>query len=121
MRFTLHASRYAVCRLASDAAIPSWPSGAFVSITRTADELSIVCAEESVPPDVQAERGWRCLALEGPIPFNAIGVAAAITTALAAARVSVFFVSTYDTDYVLVPGRSLDSAIAALRAAAFDL
>jgi hypothetical protein len=121
MRLTLLPSRYAVCRLAPNAGVPSWPSGAFLSITRTADELSIVCAEESVPPDVKTERGWRCLALEGPIPFDAIGVAAAITAALAAAGVSIFFVSTYDTDYVLVPGRSLDSAIAALRAAAFDL
>jgi hypothetical protein len=121
MRLTLLPPRFAVCRLPASAAIPSWPSGAFVSISRTAEELSIVCEEASVPADALAERGWRCLKLEGPIPFATIGVAAALTKALADARISVFFVSTYDTDYVLVPAASLEPALAALRAAAFDL
>jgi hypothetical protein len=121
MRLTLLPLPLAISRLPPGSAIPSWPAGPFVSISRTADELSIVCAEESLPDNVQSERGWRCLKLEGPIPFETIGVAAAITKALADARISVFFVSTYDTDYVLVRAESLDSAVAALAAAGFDL
>lgn len=121
MRLNLLPSTYAVCRLAANAAVPEWPSGEFVSVTRTANELSIVCEERFVPDDVKAERGWRCFALEGPIPFDTLGVAAAMTSALAAARISVFFVSTYDTDYVLVSEGSVDSSVAALREAGFDL
>ena len=121
MRIQLLPSTYAVCRLAPGDAVPEWPSGAFVSITRTPDELSIVCEERVVPHGIQAERGWRCFMLEGPIPFETVGVAASITGALAAARISVFFVSTYDTDFVFVPERSVASSIEALRSAGFDL
>lgn len=121
MRLTLLLPRMAVCRLPPAAPIPLWPAGPFVAITRTADELSIVCSEDSAPNDVRAERGWRCIKLEGPIPFTTVGVAAAVTKALADAKISVFFVSTYDTDYVLVRSESLDSAVSALKAAGFDL
>jgi hypothetical protein len=121
MRLTLLSPTFAICRLPAGAAIPSWAAGPFVSISRSADELSIVCSEASVPDDVQSESGWRCLKVEGPIPFETIGVAAAITKALADARISVILVSTYDTDYVLVRAESLDSAVGALKAAGFDL
>ena len=121
MRIRLLPSTYAICRLDPDSAIPTWPRGDFVSVTRTWDELSIVCEEASVPADVKGQGDWRCFAVEGPIPFEVIGVAARITTALADAKVSVFFVSTYDTDYVLVRSSSVDAAIAALRSARFDL
>ena len=121
MRIKLLPSTYAVCRLDPAAPVPSWPVGAFVSITRTADELSIVCEESNVPANVKAERDWRCFAVEGPIPFDVVGLAARITHALAAASISIFLVSTYDTDYILVRSSSVDAAIAALRAARFDL
>jgi hypothetical protein len=67
---------------------------------------------------VRADRGWRCLALQGPFALDATGVAAEFTRVVAAAGVSVFVISTFDTDYVLVPDRSIEPAIAALRAAA---
>ena len=67
---------YAAARLDRDDAIPPWTRGRFVAITRTPDELSIVCDDDAVPADVRAERGWRCLAVDGPIPFDTIGVAA---------------------------------------------
>ena len=115
MQFTLLDGRYAVARLAPDADLPPWAShGAFVTITRTSDELSIVTEEANVPFDVKAERGWRCLKLDGPIPFETIGVAAKFTSALANAGVSVFVVSTFDTDYVLVKEEALPRALAAL-------
>ena len=76
--------------------------GAFTSITRTPDELSIVCDEDAVPADIKAERGWRTLRIEGPIPFEMVGVAAALLSPLAEAGISIFLVSTFDTDYLLV-------------------
>ncbi|HEV8433407.1 MAG TPA: ACT domain-containing protein [Thermoanaerobaculia bacterium] len=111
--------RFAVCRLGAHDAVPDWAGGAFVSITRTEDELSIVCDESSVPDDVQAERGWTCLKVLGPLPFEMVGVAAALTAALAAASVSVIVVGTFDTDYLLVKEALRAKAIAALEGAGF--
>jgi hypothetical protein len=113
--------RYAIARLDASATVPSWPRGDLVSITRTPDELSIVCSEDAVPQDVRAERGWRCLAVEGPIPFETTGVAASLTNALAEARISVFVLSTFDTDYVLVKDDTFGRACDALRAAGHEV
>jgi uncharacterized protein len=113
--------RYAVARLEASAPAPSWPRGDLVSITRTPDELSIVCDEDAVPKDVRSEAGWRCLAVEGPIPFEMTGVAASLTNTLTNARISVFVLSTFDTDYVLVKDEVLDRACDALRAAGHDV
>lgn len=115
LRMTTLDGRFAVCRLAANAPIPSWPTGAFVSITRTPDELSIVCDESSVPDDIRVERGWRALRVEGPIPFEVTGVAAGITAPLAAAGISVFLVATFDTDYLLVKAEAYGRAVEALR------
>ena len=121
MRLFVTPAGLAVCRLAPDAPLPAWPRGVFVSITRTPDELSIVCDEEAVPDGVQAERGWRAMQLEGPIPFETTGVAAGLTGALAARRISVFLISTYDTDWLLVKEASLDAAMAALGEAGYEV
>jgi hypothetical protein len=117
LKFTLLPERLAIVRLEPDAEIPSWATGRFASITRAPDELSIVCDQAPVPRDARASRGWRCLALHGPFDLNATGVAAEFTTILARERVSVFVISTYDTDYVLVSDESVESAIAALERA----
>jgi hypothetical protein len=110
--------RFAVCRLGGDAALPAWPaSGNFFSITRTPDELSVVCAEESVPPGVKCDRGWRCLRVGGTIEFSVVGVLAALAGPLAQAGVSLFAVSTFDTDYLLVKDGALPAALDALRRA----
>jgi hypothetical protein len=116
--FTLVDGHYAIVRLHADDAVPSWARGSFLSITRTSDELSVVCEEGNVP-DVVADRGWRCLKLAGPFPLDQTGVAAAFTRVLADAGVALFVVSTYDTDYVLVRDGVLDHATAALRAAGY--
>ena len=107
----------AVCRLQASERIPSWAlelHEGFMSITRTPDELSIVCPEEAVPPDTTVEEGFRALVLPGPIPFTETGVLASLATPLAAAGISIFAVSTYDTDYVLVRETDLEAALAAL-------
>lgn len=116
--FTILEGHYAIVRLHADDAVPAWARGAFLSITRTSEELSIVCEEGNVP-DVIADRGWRCLKLAGPMPLDQTGVAAAFTRVLADAGVAVFVISTYDTDYVLVRDSTLDSAVAALRASGY--
>jgi hypothetical protein len=119
VKLSLFPGRLAVCRLSPEAPVPQWPRGAFVSITRTPAELSIVCDEAAVPDDVQAERGWRAFTVEGPIPFEMTGVAAGLTAPLAASGVSVFLISTYDTDWLLVKETFLDRAGAALREAGY--
>ena len=109
----------AVCRLAPDAAVPAWVSGAFTSITRTSEELSIVCDSAAVPADVRAEREWRGLKIEGPIPFEMTGVAAALLAPLAEARISIFLLSTFDTDYLLVKTATFERACEVLRGAGY--
>ena len=103
--------------------MPAWfPAAApLASLARTADELSLVCAEDAVPSDVQAERGWAVLQAHGPFAFTLTGVLAAILVPLADAGVPIFALSTYDTDYVLVPGDRAADAVAALRAAGHDV
>ena len=108
--------RLAVARLAADADVPAWARGTFTSITRSEEELSIVCDDRSVPDDVPAERGWRVLKVRVPIPFETTGVAAALVSPLAAAGISVFLISTFDTDYLLVKEFRFEEALATLRA-----
>jgi hypothetical protein len=109
---------FAICRLASADAVPAWAArGRVSSVTRTPDELSIVCEAGAVPVSVRAERGWRALMVEGPLEFGLTGILAGLTGALASAAVGVFSVSTYDTDYLFVREADVQRAVAALRAA----
>lgn len=115
-RLSVREECLAVCRLSPDSKAPAWATEApFFSLTRTPDELSVVCPESLVPADTVYKRGWRALELEGPLDFSLVGVLAAITEPLARAGVSVFTISTYDTDYVLVREEQLERALAALR------
>ena len=110
--------RYAICRLPADARPAAWPgSASFVSITRTLDELSIVCDERSVPAGARVEPGWNLLRVDGPLDFSAVGIVASLASPIAAAGVSLFAISTFDTDYLLVKADTLDAAIDALRRA----
>jgi hypothetical protein len=112
----------AVARLDASESIPAWGlGGSFSSITRTPEEVSIVCAAAAVPAGIRAERGWRSLRVAGRLDFSLAGVLASIASPLAAADVSIFAVSTYDTDYVLVRQQSLPTAIASLRTAGHEV
>jgi hypothetical protein len=114
--------RLAVCRLAHDVPPPDWAqSSRFSSVTRTGDELSIVCEESTVPDSVRAERGWRSLKVQGPLDFSLTGILASIAAPLAEAGISVFAVATFDTDYVLVRDSSLAAAVSALRGAGHQI
>ncbi len=105
---------YAVWKLPPDAPAPSIEGLPFLSVTRTDAELSVVSLSSFVPADVPAEAGWRCLGVAGPLSFDLTGIVAALTTPLAEARVPVFVVSTFDTDYLLVKSADLDRACGAL-------
>jgi len=107
---------FAVCRLPPGDVLPGWIDWAagFVSVTRTADELSVVCPAGQVPPDVRHEPGWRALKVAGPLELAMTGVMADLSTALAEAGVALFAVSSYDTDYLLVREADLPAARAAL-------
>jgi hypothetical protein len=107
----------AVCRLSAEEAAPPWAAGAVTSLTRTPKELSIVCADEAAPPGIKAERGFRCLAVLGPLDFALTGVVASISAPLASAGVSIFVLSTFDTDLLLVRETHLAQAVAVLRSA----
>lgn len=105
----------AICRLDYGADVPVWITGEFVSITRTRDELSIVCNERDVPSGVKADRDWRALKIEGPLDLAMTGVLASIAMPLAEARINIFAISTFDTDYVLVKADRVAEAIGVLR------
>ena len=107
-----------VCRLAAGEDIPRWvPATGFVSIARTADELSVVCSSEAVPPSVRAEHGFRVLKIDGPLDFSLTGILLSVAGPLADAGISIFALSTYDTDYVLVRKNDLGNTLSVLEAA----
>jgi hypothetical protein len=87
------------------------------SVTRTADELSVVCRQEAVPAGTYAEGGWRGVRVAGAMPFTQVGVLASLARPVAEAGIGVFAVSTFDTDYLLVKAERFPEAVAALRAA----
>ena len=113
----------AVARLPPHEPLPGWAScapasvGALRAVVRTPAEVSVVCPDSEVPAGVRAERGLRALAVAGPLDFGQTGVLAALAAPLARAGVPIFVVSTYDTDYLLVPGARLTEALDALRTA----
>ena len=107
--------KYGVCKLNKTELVPEWAKNSdFFSITRTSDELSIVCIEDSVPNGVKCEKGWRILKVEGPLDFSLIGILASISTILAQRGISIFAISTYNTDYILVKNKDIDSAVESL-------
>jgi uncharacterized protein len=111
--------RLAIARLDPRAAIPEWAQAVapLVSITRTQDELSIVCPEEWVPDSVQRSTGWFCIRVTGPLDLASVGILAALVDPLRDKGISVFALSTYDTDCLLLPEGQRADAITALEAA----
>jgi hypothetical protein len=109
---------FAIVRLAADTPLPRWAArGEFFSVTRTSDELSVVCLADQVPSGIATETGRRALKVTGPFALSEIGVLAALAAPLAEAKVSLFAISTFDTDYLLVSEKQLNAAIAALKGA----
>jgi uncharacterized protein len=113
---------YAIGRLAADAPVPTWATkGKFTSITRTADELSIVCPAENFPPDAHSPHRWIGLKLEGPFLFSQTGVLLSFIAPLSSNAIPIFAISTYDTDYVLIQEEFADAALKVLEQAGHEL
>lgn len=109
---------FAIVGLAPNSPLPAWATqGSFFSVTRTPDELSIVVEESRVPEGVQSQCGWNAIKVHGPFVLTEVGVLAALAGPLAAAKISAFVVSTFDTDYLLVASESLAAAVSTLERA----
>jgi hypothetical protein len=108
---------FAVCRMPADTPSPEWATGSVISVTRTGEELSVVCEERLVPETVVRQGGFACLKVAGPLDFAMTGVIAALAGPLADAGISLFPLGTYDTDYVFIRRTEIDRAIAALQGA----
>ena len=114
----------AICRLESREPLPAWahvPPGEFFSSTRTPREQSIILPDARAPRDAKCERGWRAFVVKGPLEFSLVGIVAGLSGTLADAGISIFALSTYDTDYIMVKEVDLDRAITALRRAGYPL
>ena len=122
LKFRPLPARYAIVRLDPDAPIPDWAmKGEFTSATRTADELSIVCPAEDIPEDGTPALRWMCLKLEGPFLFSQTGVLLSFIEPLSNNGIPIFAISTYDTDYILIPEENSNRAGDLLREAGHEL
>ncbi len=108
---------YAVCRLPVGATLPAWVQGEFYSVTVTPSEVSVVCEAARVPAEVSCEPDWCCLKVAGTLDFSLTGVLASLAVPLAEAGVSLFSLSTFDTDYLLVKCERVEAATLALEQA----
>lgn len=115
----LRPGTYSVLRLSPDARPPIdlFSADGLVCITRTGDELSVVCPTDHAPAASRRDNGWRLLSVAGPLEFSLTGIIAALSGTLAAAGVPLFSLSTYDTDHLLVKSTDLQRATAALHEA----
>jgi uncharacterized protein len=117
-QLTLLPDSFAIVGLTPGSEIPSWATqGPFFSVTRTSDELSIVVEESLVPISVQSQGGWRVIKVHGPFVLTEVGVLASLAGPLAAAKISSFVISTFDTDYLLVASENLAAAVSTLERA----
>ena len=115
LTLTVLPDQFAVCRLSPNDDIPIWSRNEeFYSITRSRNELSIVCLSKGVPENIRAECDWRALKVRGPLDFSLTGILAAVINPLSEAKIPIFAISTYDTDYILIREDSLSQVVAIL-------
>jgi uncharacterized protein len=110
--FTLRVlpGEFAICRLGANERFPEWAQHGFSSITRTDDEVSVICAAAKIPSGTPSTGGWRLLRFEGTFSFSEAGVLSSVADPLANARISILTVTTYSTDYLLVQDKDLERA-----------
>ena len=122
LKFSQLPGHYAIIRQDSNSPVPAWATkGDFISITRTADELSIVCPTDRIPKEFATGLPWVCLKLEGPFPFSQTGVLLSFIEPLSSNCIPIFAISTYDTDYVLIPQEHISRALGLLLEAGHEL
>jgi len=117
MKFTLSVlpETLGICHLSKNSPIPEWAEDiSFCSITRTKEELSVVCPQDKIPAGVMAEKGWKAFMLGGDLAISSVGVIASLAKPLADAGISIFNVSTYETNYILVEEKNIDEAVRVL-------
>lgn len=122
MKFSLLVgkTRLAIFQLSPDATLPNFEDlSPFWSITKTENEISIIIKEEELDSNLKAERGWRYLKVNGPLEFNLYGILVSIANPLANQKISIFAISTFSTDYILIKEEDLDKAISVLRGEGF--
>lgn len=111
-----------VCRLETSLEIPPWVfQSSFFTISKISDELSIVCEQKFAPKEIKAERNFRALKVLGPLEFNLTGILSSIARPLAEANISIFAISTYDTDYILVKEQDLNLTSSVLKQNRFEI
>ncbi|MGB6668679.1 MAG: ACT domain-containing protein [Candidatus Acidiferrum sp.] len=117
-QLSLLPERFTIVGLSPRAELPAWATeGSFFSITRTSDELSIIVEDSCVPAGVQSQGGWRVIKVHGPFVLSEVGVLAALAGPLAASKISLLVVTTFDTDYLLVASENLAAAVSTLERA----
>ncbi len=122
MKLRIRPEVLAVARLEAEAPWPAWAlDSPFAALTRTGEELSLVVPIQRVPPNVRSEGPWRALQVVGPLDFALVGILAELTRTLAEARISLFALSTFDTDYLLVKEAAFEAACRALAAAGHEI
>lgn len=124
MKFKIMPGRFAICQLPAGSPVPAWATttaGAFASVTATPEELSIVCDESAVSENVKAEKGFACFHLAGPFPLDSVGILREFLEPLSGAGVPIFAISTFNTDFVLVPEAKKALALKALQQAGHEL
>jgi uncharacterized protein len=123
LKLSILPQKYAVCRLDPNGHIPHWAllGDDFISLTRTRNELSIICLQENVPQETTAEREWRCAKVEGPFDFSLAGIHVSLAIPLAEADISILAIATYETDHLLIQEKDLGRAIQVLEQAGHQI
>lgn len=122
LQFEVLPNRFAVCQLDMAKPLPNWVfSSSFYTVSKTADELAVVCEEDLVQDEIVKSVGWRLLKINAVLDLSLTGITAQFSTALAKAGVNLSVIATYNTDYILVEEAKLTTAIEALRGAGFEV
>jgi hypothetical protein len=115
MQLSLLDKIFGICVFANNIPIPEWAATASLcSITRTGKELTVVCPQNIIPADIEHDREWRCFRIDGSFDLEQIGVISSLAAPLAQAGISIYVVSSYDTDYILVKDEKVEQVIAVL-------
>lgn len=113
---------YAVCQMENTEKVPSWvEEKGFFSVTKTEDEISVVMLQDKISTDIKAEKDWRILKVEGTLDFSLIGILAKISSILAENQISIFVISTFNTDYILVKEEKIEKAMAVLSQEGYEI
>jgi hypothetical protein len=121
LSLSLLPGEFAIAKFDKDSQWVGMEWGDFFSITHTPDEISIVASQNLIPEGAPCEKGWRCLKVNGPLDFSLTGVLSSLANPLAQAGISIFALSTYETDYLLVRQSDLEKALQILRQEGFEV